>query len=386
MKLFITLLMVVFYGGVRAEPSPLPSPLPVSGLTGDILFRFLVAEISLARGQVDLSVDTYRDLVHQTTALRDPRLVRRATEIAYHARRLDVALELATRWNELEPKSLQAQHMIAALLVAAGKKEELARFVNDHPDALEVRLAYARLLINEKRYDEARKVFTDFLKAAPDNTDALYAVALLSLQSGQFEVAEQHFKRLLELRYPGAPAVRLYLAQLYRQTARHAEVFEVLNEGLSSQPDQPELIYETALAADRIGKLDVMERLLRRLLELKPDHAHAYNALGYALAERGERLDEAQTLIETAVRLAPTDPFILDSLGWVRYRRGDTAGALESLRVAFDMKADPEIAAHLGEVLWILGRQEEARQTWRDAMIKNPDSEALTATLKKFAP
>lgn len=384
MKLLVTLLIVISCWGVRAESPPVTTS--TQGLTGDILFKFLVAEISLARGQLDLSVDTYRDLVHQTTSLRDASLVRRATEIAYHARRLDVALELATQWSELEPKSLQAQHMIAALLVATGKKEELARFVKAHPEALEVRLAYARLLINEKRYDEAKEVFTSFLEAAPNNVDALYAVALLSLQSGQLDVAERHFKRLLELRYTGAPAVRLYLAQIYRQAGRHTEVFEILNDALVTLPDQPELLYETALAADRVGKLDVMEQLLRRLIEIQPNHAHAYNALGYALAERGERLGEAQKLIETAVQLAPKDPFILDSLGWVRYRRGDTAGALESLRVAFDMKADPEIAAHLGEVLWTLGRQEEARQTWRDALVKNPDSEVLTATLKKFAP
>jgi Flp pilus assembly protein TadD len=140
------------------------------------------------------------------------------------------------------------------------------------------------------------------------------------------------------------------------------------------------------MAAEKAGKLDAVEPHLRRLIAVRPDHAHAYNALGYSFADRNVRLDEAQQLIDKALQLAPDDPFILDSKGWVLYRRGESAAALDVLRKAFALRADPEIAAHLGEVLWSLGRKDEARQTWGSALKANPGNEVLVGTVRKFAP
>ena len=117
---------------------------------------------------------------------------------------------------------------------------------------------------------------------------------------------------------------------------------------------------------------------------MRPESAQGYNALGYSLADRNLRLDEARVLIEKALALSPEDYFILDSMGWVLYRQGDLPAALGYLEKAFSRKDDPEIAAHIGEVLWALGRQDDARKTWTDAQKKYPDNESLGDAIKKF--
>ncbi|MDO9064394.1 MAG: tetratricopeptide repeat protein, partial [Sulfuricella sp.] len=144
--------------------------------------------------------------------------------------------------------------------------------------------------------------------------------------------------------------------------------------------------YDHAMAADRLGKVDVLEQDLRKLIQIKPDYAHAYNALGYALADRSERLDEAQQLIEKALELAPEDFFIMDSLGWVHYRTGQLEKAEDALRRAYAGQRDAEIAAHLGEVLWARGKREEAEKIWRAALKENPGHEILSNVIKKFIP
>ncbi|MCX7145173.1 MAG: tetratricopeptide repeat protein, partial [Sulfuritalea sp.] len=167
---------------------------------------------------------------------------------------------------------------------------------------------------------------------------------------------------------------------------RHADAFAFLAKALEVQPDQPELLYEVALTAEKLGYVDVMERHLRRLIALKPDSAQAYNALGYSLADRNLRLDEAAQLIDKALALTPDDPFILDSKGWVLFRQGKPAAALEALQKAYAQKPDAEIAAHIGEVLWALGRPNEALVVWREATKAHPTNEVLAATIKRFVP
>jgi Flp pilus assembly protein TadD len=159
----------------------------------------------------------------------------------------------------------------------------------------------------------------------------------------------------------------------------------LLERALSTQPEQPDLLYESALLAEKLGRVELLESRLRKLIELQPENAQAYNALGYSYADRNMRLPEARQLIEKALQLAPDDPFILDSMGWVLFREGDHAGALLLLQKAYGQRSDPEIAAHIGEVLWTLGRQDEARRTLREAQKKYPANEALTAAVKKFA-
>jgi len=182
--------------------------------------------------------------------------------------------------------------------------------------------------------------------------------------------------------------VQLIIAesQLLREANQHQEAFDLLGRALAKTPEQPDLLYDHALTAEKLDRFDLLEANLTRLIQLQPDHAHAYNALGYSLADRNQRLPEALKLIEKALELAPEDFFIIDSMGWVLYRMGDLKGAAAHLRRAWDGRPDGEIGAHLGEVLWMLGDRDEARRIWREALKAAPENETLQKTIKRLDP
>lgn len=542
-----------------ADAEKAAAALPSVALTPKLLFQLLLAEIAGQRGQLANAAELYLELAKET---RDPRIARRATEIALHARRPETALAAARLWQETDAVPVQARQTTIGLLAALGRYDELKpmvaallteeaqhlaqnllnlnrlfarggdrqaihtlveavtapyldlpeahyaqavaayeahdkaaaqsaigralelrpnwenaallqvqlierhaealaaleRFVAAYPQARDVRLAYARALAGDKRYAEARKEFDTLLaqsKADPaKDGDIIFAVAILSLQLNDTQMAEKQLRRLVAIDHPEADKARFYLgqiaeegkrwdealqwfaavgpgenylparlhaanvmakqgkieaarkhlqdseagkpiervqllvgeAQLLREAGRNGDAYAVLTTGLAEQPDQPELLYEIALLAEKMGRVEELETRLRRLIELRPDHAHALNALGYALADRNTRLPEARALIERALEIAPNDPFILDSKGWVLFRQGETQAAFDTLSQAFGLRADPEIAAHLGEVLWALGRQAEARQTWEKARQEHPGNEVLAETVKRFQP
>lgn len=173
-------------------------------------------------------------------------------------------------------------------------------------------------------------------------------------------------------------------AQVLRDAKQHREAFDVVSDALAQQPDNPDLLYDVAMAAEKVDRLDVFEEKLKRLIEIKPDHAQAYNALGYTLADRNIRLSEARSFIEKALSLSPDDAFILDSMGWVQYRQGSIDEGLRYLQRAYAVRPDPEIAAHLGEVLWAKGMKQEAERLWRAALAEHPASEELRDAVGKF--
>ena len=173
-------------------------------------------------------------------------------------------------------------------------------------------------------------------------------------------------------------------AQLLRDVKRWREAAEVLAAASTRFPDDIDLIYEQAMVEEKLDNLPEMERLLRRVIALKPDHPHAHNALGYSLADRGVRLPEARDLIQRALDLSPGDPFITDSLGWVEFRLGNRDEAARLLRQAYAARPDTEIAAHLGEVLWTMGQRDEARKVWQDARGRDADNEVLRETLARL--
>ena len=539
---------------VAPEPED-RAALPNQELTESLLYEFLLAEIAGQRGNVALSAQAYVDLAKRT---RDPRIARRATEVALYARMNNAAIDAATIWHETAPGSTRPLQALAGLLIAAGRYDEalpnlkklltgsandsangftqltrtlanaqdkqaalklvhslaadypklaeahfavaraavsagdervaleearragqlrpdweaavlleaqllqktsvdqaaslLAGYLKKYPAARETRLAYARLLIAQKRFVEARAEFQKLMAGVPDSTEMAFAVALLSLQLKDYDAAERYLRSLIESPYRDKDGVRLYLgqvaeerknlpealrwygevgegeqyvqaqtryaqvlarqgkldvarahlqqaaaknsqqrvqlilaeAQLLRDAGQPKAAFDLVGQALDRVPNNPELLYDYAMLAEKIERVDILETSLRKLIEIRPEHAHAYNALGYSFAERNQRLPEARELIEKALQLAPDDSFIIDSMGWVLYRMGNLKDSLGYLRRAFAGRPDAEIAAHLGEVLWALGERAEAERIWGDATRETPDNETLVNTIKRL--
>jgi tetratricopeptide (TPR) repeat protein len=368
-----------------------------------------------------------------------------------------LALAELARARELKPEwepAVLLEGQVRRRASADQALETYAGFLREHPKSSEVRLAYARLLVSEKRYADARAQFEQLMADNPRNSEITVAVAMLAMQLKDYDAAEVHFRTALTQGYRDKDALRMFLgqleeerkrydqaalwyqsvsggeqklqaqvryagmlakqgrleearaylrgvnaadpkqevqlvlaeSQLLREAGAHQEAYDLLGRELAKRPDNPDLLYDHAMAAERLDKLDVLESNLRELMRVKPDHAHAYNALGYTLADRGLRLDEAKTLIEKALELSPDDPFILDSMGWVKYRMGDLPGSLDYLRRAYELRPDPEIAAHLGEVLWVTGRRDEAKKVWDAALGEHPENKVLVDAVRKFAP
>lgn len=542
---------------VVAKPEPRSPALPNVELSEELLFKMMLAEVAVQRGQPHVAVQAYLELARET---RDPRVAQRATEVAWNARFTAAALETAGIWLQADPGSTQARQIIAALLVnqsqlaeaqphlerwlaadrgnvgasflqlssllgrhkdkaavlklmqalaqpypdvpearlavaqaawnadahpvsleearAALKlrpdweiaalfvaqvlqrrsSEEAVRYLREylesHPGARDVRLNYARLLVNVKNYAEARKQFETLVAESPQNAEVVMAVALLAMQARDYDAAEAQLKRSLDLSYKDPDVVRYYLGQvnedrkrydeamqwygqvtqgehyvnararhagvlakqgrlaearqhlqeaaaqnnqqraqltqaeaaLLREANQHQAAYELLGAALEKMPNSPDLLYDHAMAAEKVNRLDILEGNLKRLIKLRPDHAHAYNALGYTFADRNERIEEAHALIETALKLAPDDPFIMDSMGWVLYRMGRAQEGLAYLEKAYKLRPDAEIAAHLGEVLWMLGQRDMALKVWTNSLKEHPKNEALLGTFKRFQP
>ena len=242
-----------------------------------------------------------------------------------------------------------------------------------------------RAQIAEKRGDLAQ---AESWLAKVDNASELLAAqarrASLLARQGKLQEAVGVIRRLPAR---NAQEERLKLvaeAQLLRDAKQYKQAFEVQGKAVALAPDDYDLVYDQAMLAEKAGDLDAMERLLRQIIEKRPDYQHAYNALGYSFAERGIRLPEARQLIAKALEFAPKDPFITDSLGWVEFRMGNHAEAARLLGEAFQRQPDPEIAAHLGEVLWTMGEREKALEVWRTGLRLNKDNDTLQETLKRL--
>ena len=208
--------------------------------------------------------------------------------------------------------------------------------------------------------------------------------ASLLAREGKVAQARALIKRLPEKTPEDARLKVMAEAQVLRDAKLWADANTLLAQANQRYPDDVELIYEQSMMFEKLNKLADMERLLRRVIALKPDHQHAYNALGYSLAERNVRLPEARTLIKKALELSPGEPSITDSLGWVEYRLGNREEAIRLLRDAYRGQPDAEIAAHLGEVLWVNGQADEARRVLREARQRDATNEVLRATLARL--
>lgn len=225
----------------------------------------------------------------------------------------------------------------------------LAR-INSPQDALRVQTRRATLLARQGKLDEARAL----IRATPE-TQADDARAKLSTE-----------------------------VQLLRDFKQFDAAYTLLQSGVQRFPKDVGMAYDLAMLAEKLNKLPEMEQLLRRVIAEQPDYHHAYNALGYSLADRNLRLTEARQLITKALEFAPNDPFIVDSLAWVEFRSGNLSEARRLLEQAYANRQDAEIAAHLGEVLWAMGLREQATTLWRKALEDNQESDTLRDTMRRL--
>jgi tetratricopeptide (TPR) repeat protein len=547
-----------------SEQEVADASLPNVQLTSDLMYKLLKAELEFKHGNWQGPYVTLMGLAQQT---RDPRLARRAAEMALAARQPGESLAAVRLWRELAPDSEDAAQYYLGFVILSDNIEEaeavfrqrleqasparrgltifqiqqflarakdkqgaadmltrlvapyagmleahlvlaqtafargdtalamreaqaaiaikpdselavltlaqvtadqeavanlLAKFLAANPHAREVRAAYARVLVNQKRYDLARNEFLLLLKAQPDNLSTLYALGIMSMQLGEAGAAENYFTHFIDVlgarpsdeRDPSkvlmilsqlaeergdAKAALQWLekieegdshswlaaqlrraqiigkqgdvdgagkllaelktdepreqvqillaqAQILRDADRFEAAYALLDAGAKRFPSNPDLLYDFALLAEKTGRLDVMETTLRAVIAQAPDNQHAYNALGYSLAERNIRLSEAFELIEKALKMAPDDPFIMDSMGWVQYRMGKLDLAEQALRRAYALRSDAEIAVHLGEVLWQKGQKDAAQKLWREARSKDPSNDTLKNTLARLSP
>lgn len=254
---------------------------------------------------------------------------------------------------------------------------------NQIKDADQVHMYLGQLAEKQKNEQEA---LSHYGKVQPGvhYLEAKVSIANVTSRTKGADAAIKQLDVLRELNGQQQSLVNHYKANILVKAKREPEAYALLEKTVNTLPNTPELIYDFAMSAERMKKLDVMEKQLRKLILLKPDYAAAYNALGYSFADRNTKLQEAKTLIEKALELSPNDHYILDSMGWVHYRLGSLDEAEEILKRAYATQTDPEIAAHLGEVLWKLGKKDEALKTLEDALQQSPDNETLLNTSKKF--
>ncbi|QNK69305.1 tetratricopeptide repeat protein [Variovorax sp. PAMC26660] len=298
--------------------------------------------------------------------------------------------ELAEPWLLLGSLQMQAKQDAAA-------ETSIKRFVDlsgsqgkDAADAAERKRGVSQAYLALAQLAERRKDFTAAERwlARVDGPDELVAAqsrrAGLLARQGKLAQAREVIRNLPERTPDDKKQKFLAEVQLLRDAKQYQAAYDMLAQASTATPDDGDLVYDQAMIAEKLNRLDDMERLLRRLMQLKPDNQNAYNALGYSFADRKIRLDEARTLIQKAVQLAPEDPFIADSLGWVEFRLGNTTEAIRILEAAYKTRPDPEIGAHFGEVLWSTGQKDRAVTIWKEALLSDAENETLQETLKRL--
>ena len=244
-------------------------------------------------------------------------------------------------------------------------------------------LSLAQIAEKRKDYTQAN-AYLDRIDNAQDLVQAQNRRASILARQGRMAEARKLIQSLPERTPADARMKAMAEVQLLRDNKDYQGAYDLLGQTIAKDAGDPDLLYDQAMIAEKMGRFDDMERLLRELMVKKPDYHHAYNALGYSLAERNLRLPEAKQLIQKALEYAPGDPFISDSLAWVEYRLGNKAEALRILRDAYKQRQDPEIAAHLGEVLWSLGQRDQAQVVWREGLLMNAENDTLQETLQRL--
>jgi tetratricopeptide (TPR) repeat protein len=350
--------------------------------------------VALFKGQIlqrkgdDQVVGYWQDFLAQHPDAREVRLAL-ARQYARMSRFEESRIQFETlrSQNQGSPEILVSLGLLAMQMNDLDAAEGYFReaLAHEAADGDQVRLYLGQLSEARRRYEEA----LNWYRSVQDGRNRFDAGLRAAVVLGKLGRVDEG-RSLLAGLAADTDADRVQLiqaeAQMLREARDYEQVYEVLSRGLEAMPEAPELLYDRAMAAEKLDRLDVLEQDLRLLIRLKPDHAHAYNALGYTLADRTDRIAEAIELLGQALKLAPDDPFILDSMGWALFKAGRINEAVDYLKRAYSMRPDPEIAAHLGEALWVRGDREEARRIWQGSLREHPDNESLRETLGRLQP
>ncbi|MCL2075666.1 MAG: tetratricopeptide repeat protein [Betaproteobacteria bacterium] len=347
-----------------------------------------------------------------------------ARDIANKSAEIDAHLAMLENFLKRHPDNTNIRMQLARLLILSGKEPSYARkhfdrLLVEHPDSPAVLYSAAMLAMQTNDMESARRLLNHILAMPVTGDMANFLLAQIEETAGNKELARQYYEKVSygfssyfaarirlarmlmpddlasarrvlaesETRTPDEQVgLRQVEAQLLCENEQYAECYEMLLAIIKEFPEHHSILYDAALAAEKLKRWNEVEQHLRRLISLQPENAEAYNALGYSFADRNVRLSEARALIEKALELSPNSPHIVDSMGWVLYRLGKLPEALAALEEAYARMKDPEVAAHLGEVLWQLGRHDEAKEIWQQAGEKSPDHPALKETKRRFMP
>ena len=349
---------------------------------------------ALARAQLQAkqsnltAIDSLSDFVERNPTAREARLT--LARLLISEKQYNESRKHFERLIKENPDNPEVIYPVAMLALQQGDtvtgRTQLEKLLTtDYPDKSTIHFFLGQLDQEQKKPEAALEQYRQ-VTSGEQYVPARARAAQILLQQGKPEEAREFLHSSRSSTPSEQTQLILAEAQLLREAGKLNDSFIVLEMALTSQPDNPELLYETALTAERIGKPEILETHLKHLLKLMPDHAHALNALGYSLAERNINLPEARVLIKKALSLLPEDPFIMDSMGWVLYRQGELAQALKTLEKAYSIKADPEIVAHIAEVLTAMERKDDARNRLNDAAKQFPDNEVINGALKKLQP
>jgi tetratricopeptide (TPR) repeat protein len=309
-------------------------------------------------------------------------------QVRIQQRRYGEAALMLQKLLESDPGNHEYEFGLAMLAMQTkdwAKAEKLLQELNKagYGDDGVVESYLAQVAEETGRYELALERF----KAVPDGERGWFArlrAAAMLAKLNRLDEARQYLADLPAVTHDQKIQVIQATAQLYRDGGNYKVAYEILEKALTQYPDDPDLLYDAAMVAEKFDRIDIVEAKLSRLVELKPSSAQALNALGYTLVDRTTRVAEGYALIQRALALSPDDPFILDSVGWAQFRLGKLDDAEKSLRQAMEQRPDPEIAANLGEVLWAKGERALAQDVWQSQLRNAPDNAVLLETVRRL--
>ncbi len=345
----------------------------------------LRAQMAAQRDELGLAREILEKVLDK--APENMRIRRMLAQILMKSEAYDEAVVLYQSYLEKQPEDGESMFAIALIYLQQDKDDEalgyLKKLVNKPEWDAQASFYIGRVKFKQKRYDDAL-VWFDKVTRGPFEFDAAMASVSVLLNDKKFSEAESRLADL-SARFPKRSLnIFLLKAEIYNEQKNHQQAFDTLSDALQQFPGHRDLLYTRALIAEKLDKLDVLEADLKKIISKNPDDASALNALGYTLVDRTDRYDEAATYLEQAIKLTPDEAVIIDSIGWLHFKQGNTDEAIKHLRDAYERQPESEIAAHLAEVLLIVGNKDEAKTIFDNAIKKSPDDEFLLELKQRF--